>query len=102
MEKLLSQRQQGLHTYDPPCPLHLARVMKAPTRPLSKKRAAEELLGRVHLARLYALWQAAGAARRPAHLPLWTTGLLRDCQDHKNEISVILHNYILVHEPFFT
>ena len=39
MEKLLSQRQQGLHTYDPPCPLHLARVMKAPTRPLSKKRA---------------------------------------------------------------
>ncbi len=38
MEKLLSQRQQGLHTYDPPCPLHLARVMKAPTRPLSKKR----------------------------------------------------------------
>ena len=58
--------------------LHLARVMKAPTRPLSKKRAAEELLGRVHLPRLYALWQAAGAARRPAHLALWTTGLRRD------------------------
>jgi hypothetical protein len=93
MEKLLSQRQQGLHTYDrrlkdgkavvpaaaraphvrPSCPLHLARVMKTHTRPLSKKRAAEEILGRVHLARLYDLWQAEGAARRPAHHPLWAS-----------------------------
>ena len=31
-------------------------------------------------------WQAAGAARRPAHLPLWTTGLRRDCPDHINVI----------------
>jgi len=58
----------------------IARVMKAPTRRLSKKRAAEELLGRVHLPRLYAVWQAAGAARRPAHLPLWTTGLRREAR----------------------
>jgi hypothetical protein len=29
--------------------------MKAPTRPLSKKHAVEELLGCVHLARLYAI-----------------------------------------------
>jgi hypothetical protein len=79
-----SSHLQG-STYDPPC-LHLTRVMKAPTRPLSKKREAEELLGRVHLPRFYALWQAAGAARRPAHLPLWTTGLRRDCPDHINVI----------------
>ena len=58
----------------------IARVMKAPTRPWAKKRAAEELLGRVHLPRLYAVWQAAGAARRPAHLPLWTTGLRREAR----------------------
>ena len=38
------------------------------------------------IAYLYALWQAAGAARRPAHLPLWTTGLRRDCPDHINVI----------------
>jgi hypothetical protein len=36
--------------------------MKAPTRPLSLKRAAEGLLGRVRRARLYVLSQAAGAA----------------------------------------
>ena len=44
--------------------------------PFPDERSAEDLLGRVHLARLYPLWQAAGAARRPAHLPLWTTGIL--------------------------
>jgi hypothetical protein len=64
--------------------------MKAPPRPLSQKRVAEGLLERVRRARLYALWQAAGAARRPAHLPLSTTGLLRDCQDLKTKISLIL------------
>jgi len=51
--------------------------MKAPTRPLSKKRAAEGLLGRMRRARLYFLSPAAGAARRSTHLPLRTTSLLR-------------------------
>jgi hypothetical protein len=36
--------------------------MKVPPRPLSQKRAAEWLLGRVRRARLYVLSQAAGAA----------------------------------------
>ena len=38
------------------------------------------------IAYLYALWQATGAARRPAHLPLWTTGLRRDFPNHINVI----------------
>ena len=62
----------------------MACVMKATTRPLSKKRAAEGLLGRVHRARLYALSQAAGAARCSTHLPLWTMGLLRGLQGSQN------------------
>jgi hypothetical protein len=52
-------------------------VMEAPQRPLSKKRAAEGLLGRMRRARLYVLSPAAGAARRSTHLPLRTTSLLR-------------------------
>ena len=35
------------HARPPPCYLRLARVMKAPPRPLSQKRAAEGLQGRV-------------------------------------------------------
>ena len=72
MEKLLCQQQQGLHTYDPPCPLHLGPRDECAHASVvqDKKRAAEGLLGRVHRARLYALLQAAGAARRSTHLPL--------------------------------
>ena len=50
-----------------------ARVMKAPPRPLSQKRTAEGLQGRVRRARLYVLSPAGGAARRSTHLPLRTT-----------------------------
>ena len=52
------------HARPPPCYLRLARVMKAPPRPLSQKRAAEGLQGRVRRARVYVLSLAAGAARR--------------------------------------
>ena len=51
--------------------------MKAPPRPVSQKRAAEGLLGRVRLVRLYVLSQAAGTARRSNNLPLRTTSNLR-------------------------
>ncbi|MFN9687179.1 MAG: hypothetical protein ACK583_18175, partial [Cyanobacteriota bacterium] len=44
--------------------------MKAPPRPLSQKRAAEGLQGRVRRARVYVLSPAAGAARRSTPLPL--------------------------------
>ena len=44
--------------------------MKAPPLPLSQKRAAEGLQGRVRRARLYVLSPAAGAARRSTPLPL--------------------------------
>jgi hypothetical protein len=64
MEKLLCQRQQGLRTHDPlrPCRLRQGPGMKTPPRPLSQKRVAEGLLGRVRRARRYVLWQAADAA----------------------------------------
>jgi hypothetical protein len=58
------------HARPPPCYLRLARVMKAPPRPLSQKRAAEGLQGRVRRARVYVLSPAAGAARRSTPLPL--------------------------------
>jgi hypothetical protein len=58
------------HARPPPCYLRLARVMKAPPLPLSQKRAAEGLQGRVRRARVYVLSPAAGAARRSTPLPL--------------------------------
>ena len=58
------------HARPPPCYLRLARVMKAPPLPLSQKREAEGLQGRVRRARVYVLSPAAGAARRSTPLPL--------------------------------
>ena len=64
MEKLLCQRQHGLRTHVPvrPCRLHQGPRMKTQQRPLSQKRVAEGLLGRVRRAGLYVLWQASDAA----------------------------------------
>ena len=45
-----------------PCRLRQGPGMKTPPRPLSQKRVAEGLLGRVRRARLYVLSQAADVA----------------------------------------
>ena len=45
-----------------PCRLRQGPGMKTPPRPLSQKRVAEVLLGRVRRARRCVLWQAADAA----------------------------------------
>ena len=45
-----------------PCRLRQGPGMKTPPRPLSQKRVAEGLLGRVRRARRCVLWQAADGA----------------------------------------
>ena len=62
--------------------------MKAPPRPLSQKRAAEGLQGRVRRARLYVLSQAAGAAAL-YHLPLRTTSLLLEGEGFKGHFRAL-------------
>ena len=66
------------HARPPPCYLRLARVMKAPPRPLSQKRAAEGLQGRVRRDRVR-MCSRRQQVRRGALPPFLfgTTSLLR-------------------------
>jgi hypothetical protein len=66
------------HARPPPCYLRLARVMKAPPRPLSQKRTAEGLQGRVRRASV-CMCSRRQQVRRGALPPFLfgTTSLLR-------------------------